>query len=70
MLISDLRLSLRASNCLEEAGIGSLRDLVSRSRQELLEMRNFGETTLHEVEEKLREIGLQLGMEIPAGAGA
>jgi DNA-directed RNA polymerase subunit alpha len=70
MLLSDLRLSLRANNCLEEAGIGSLRDLVSRSRQELLEMRNFGETTLHEVEEKLREIGLQLGMEIPAGAGA
>jgi len=70
MLISDLRLSLRASNCLEEAGIGSLRDLVSRSRQELLEMRNFGETTLHEVEEKLRDIGLHLGMEIPAGAGA
>ena len=70
MLISDLRLSLRASNCLEEAGIGSLRDLVSRSRQELLEVRNFGETTLHEVEEKLRELGLHLGMEVPAGAGA
>jgi DNA-directed RNA polymerase subunit alpha len=70
MLISDLRLSLRASNCLEEAGIGSLRELVSRSRQELLEVRNFGETTLHEVEEKLRELGLHLGMEVPAGAGA
>jgi DNA-directed RNA polymerase subunit alpha len=70
MLISDLRLSLRASNCLEEGGIGSLRELVSRSRQELLEVRNFGETTLHEVEEKLRELGLHLGMEVPAGAGA
>ena len=70
MLVSDLRLSLRASNCLEEAGIGSLRDLVSRSREELLEMRNLGDTTLQEVEEKLRELGLHLGMEIPAGAGA
>ena len=70
MLISDLRLSLRANNCLEEAGIASLRDLVSRSREELLEMRNFGETTLQEVEEKLREIGLHLGMSVPAGAGA
>ncbi|NBX29840.1 DNA-directed RNA polymerase subunit alpha [bacterium] len=70
MLVSDLRLSLRANNCLEEAGISSLRDLVSRSRDELLEMRNFGETTLTEVEEKLREIGLHLGMAIPAGADA
>lgn len=70
MLISDLRLSLRANNCLEEAGISSLRDLVSRSREELLEMRNFGETTLTEVEEKLREIGLHLGMAVPAGANA
>ena len=70
MLVSDLRLSLRANNCLEEAGISSLRDLVSRSRDELLEMRNFGETTLTEVEAKLREIGLHLGMAIPAGADA
>jgi DNA-directed RNA polymerase subunit alpha len=70
MLVSDLRLSLRANNCLEEAGISSLRDLVSRSRDELLEMRNLGETTLQEVEEKLRDLGLHLGMEVPAGAGA
>jgi DNA-directed RNA polymerase subunit alpha len=70
MLVSDLRLSLRASNCLEEAGISSLRDLVARSREEMLEMRNFGETTLQEVEDKLRELGLHLGMALPAGAGA
>jgi DNA-directed RNA polymerase subunit alpha len=70
MLVSDLRLSLRANNCLDEAGISSLRDLVSRSREELLEMRNFGETTLTEVEEKLRDIGLHLGMAVPAGANA
>lgn len=62
MLISDLRLSLRASNCLHESGIESLRDLVSRSREELLEVRNFGETTLQEIEEKLAELGLRLGM--------
>ncbi|MGB8853889.1 MAG: DNA-directed RNA polymerase subunit alpha [Pirellulales bacterium] len=70
MLVSDLRLSLRANNCLDEAGIASLRDLVSRSREELLEMRNFGETTLTEVEEKLRELGLHLGMAVPAGANS
>jgi DNA-directed RNA polymerase subunit alpha len=70
MLVSDLRLSLRASNCLHEAGIESVRDLVSRSREELLEVRNFGETTLQEIEDKLREIGMQLGMDVPAGASA
>jgi DNA-directed RNA polymerase subunit alpha len=46
-----------------------LRELVSRSRDELLELRNFGETSLQEVEEKLRELGLSLGMDAPAGAG-
>jgi DNA-directed RNA polymerase subunit alpha len=70
MLVSDLRLSLRANNCLHEAGIESLRDLVSRSREDLLEVRNFGETTLQEIEAKLRELGLELGMSLPAGAGA
>jgi DNA-directed RNA polymerase subunit alpha len=70
MMVSDLRLSLRANNCLHEAGIESLRDLVSRSREDLLEVRNFGETTLQEIEAKLRELGLELGMSLPAGAGA
>jgi DNA-directed RNA polymerase subunit alpha len=70
MLVSDLRLSLRANNCLHEEGIKTVRDLVARSREELLEVRNFGETTLQEIEEKLQEIGLRLGMDAPAGAGA
>jgi DNA-directed RNA polymerase subunit alpha len=68
MLVSDLRLSLRASNCLHESGIETLRDLVSRSREELLEVRNFGETTLQEIEEKLSELGLRLGMHTPSPA--
>jgi DNA-directed RNA polymerase subunit alpha len=70
MLVSDLRLSLRASNCLEEAGIGTLRELVSRSREEMLEMRNLGDTTLQEIEAKLRDVGLEFGMQLPAEAGA
>jgi DNA-directed RNA polymerase subunit alpha len=70
MLVSDLRLSLRASNCLEAEGIATLRELVSRTREDLLDVRNFGETTLQEIEEKLRENGLHLGMQVPAGAGA
>ena len=70
MLVSDLRLSLRASNCLEAEGITTLRELVSRTREDLLDVRNFGETTLQEIEDKLRENGLHLGMQVPAGAGA
>ena len=70
MLVSDLRLSLRASNCLEAEGITTLRELVSRTREDLLDVRNFGETTLQEIEDKLRENGLHLGMQAPAGAGA
>lgn len=65
MLVSDLKLSLRANNCLDTAGISLIRDLVSRSREELLEVRNFGETTMQEIEEKLSEIGLQIGMQLP-----
>jgi DNA-directed RNA polymerase subunit alpha len=68
MLVSDLRLSGRAANCLHEAGIGTVRELVGRAREELLEVRNFGETTLQEIEGKLEELGLRLGMEVPAAA--
>jgi len=70
MLVSDLRLSGRAANCLHEEGIATLRELVGRSREELLEVRNFGETTLQEIEEKLQEIGLRLGMVAATAAEA
>jgi DNA-directed RNA polymerase subunit alpha len=61
MSLAELELSVRATNCLEVEGITTVRDLVSRSEQELLEVRNFGETTLKEVRAKLKEIGLDLG---------
>lgn len=70
MLVADLRLSGRASNCLHEEGIARLRDLVSRTREEVLAMRNAGETTADEIEEKLKELGLRLGMDVPAAAEA
>ena len=70
MLLSDLKLSVRASNCLESEGIGSLRDLVSRTEEELMEMRNFGDTTLLEIKSRLTEVGLRLGMSMPASAEA
>jgi DNA-directed RNA polymerase subunit alpha len=65
MPISELNLSVRASNCLESENIMTVRDLVTRSEDALLEVRNFGETTLTEVRNKLRDLGLHLGMRLP-----
>ena len=62
MSLAELELSVRATNCLESEGIATVRDLVMRSDDELLEVRNFGETTLKEVKGKLTERGLHLGM--------
>lgn len=66
MSISDLKLSVRANNCLEAAQIRVVRDLVQRTEDQLLEFRNFGETTLTEVREKLTTMGLHLGMRLPS----
>jgi len=65
MSLAELELSVRATNCLETEGIQTVRDLVTRAEDELLEVRNFGETTLREVKAKLQERGLSLGMKIP-----
>jgi DNA-directed RNA polymerase subunit alpha len=65
MSLAELELSVRATNCLESEGITTVRDLVIRTDEELLEVRNFGETTLREVKQKLTERGLNLGMKIP-----
>jgi DNA-directed RNA polymerase subunit alpha len=63
--LAELNLSVRATNCLESEGINTVRDLVSRSEDQLLQVRNFGETTLVEVREQLGLIGLRLGMKVP-----
>lgn len=68
MSMAELNLSVRATNCLESENINTVRDLVQRTEDQLLEVRNFGETTLNEVREKLSELGLRLGMRIPATA--
>lgn len=65
MSLAELRLSVRASNCLESENINSVRDLVTKTEDQLLEVRNFGETTLSEVKDKLQELGLHLGMRVP-----
>lgn len=62
--LAELNLSVRATNCLESEGINTVRDLVSRSEDQLLQVRNFGETTLTEVRERLGALGLRLGMRV------
>ena len=65
MQLSELKLSVRASNCLESEGVMTVRDLVTLTEDHLLEFRNLGDTTLNEVREKLNEMGLHLGMRVP-----
>ncbi len=68
MSLAELKLSVRASNCLESENLRTVRDLVQRTEDQLLEVRNFGETTLKELKEKLSELGLRLGMRVPAAS--
>lgn len=62
--ISELELSVRSSNCLREANIKAIADLVRRSESELLGFRNFGKKSLTEVKELIVGMGLNLGMTI------
>lgn len=63
--IGELRLSVRAANCMEAGAIYTVRDLVQRTEDDLMEIRNFGETTLIEIRQVLDELGLHLGMKVP-----
>ena len=67
MSLSELDLSVRASNCLETARIDTVGQLVIMSEQELLKLRSFGRTSLREVKRKLNDISLDLGMGLPHG---
>lgn len=62
--ISELELSVRSANCLREANIKILGDLVSRSEAEMLAYRNFGKKSLTEVQNLLKTMGISLGMKI------
>lgn len=62
MPISELELSVRASNCLESVKIETVGQLVKMTEAELLKIRSFGRTSLREVKRKLADIGLSLGM--------
>ena len=68
--IDELDLSVRSANCLKNANIHTLRDLVRRSEKEMLETKNFGRKSLEEVQEILDSLGLRLGMDVPEAAVA
>jgi DNA-directed RNA polymerase subunit alpha len=61
--IADLELSVRARNCLDGANIQTLRDLVTLSENEVMNLKNLGKTSLTEIKAKLEEYGLALGMQ-------
>jgi DNA-directed RNA polymerase subunit alpha len=62
--ISELELSVRSSNCLREAGIKTIADLVKRPEEEMLGFKNFGKKSLTEIKELLMVMGLTLGMQV------
>ncbi len=65
MPISELELSVRASNCLESARIETVGQLVAQTDSDLLKLRSFGRTSLREVKRKLQDINMELGMDMP-----
>lgn len=60
--ISELELSVRSSNCLREAGIKAIGELVTKTEDQLLSFKNFGKKSLTEIKELLIGMGLTLGM--------
>ena len=62
--VDELELSVRSANCLKNAGIRTIRDLVQRTEKDMLETKNFGRKSLNEIKDILRPMGLSLGMEL------
>jgi DNA-directed RNA polymerase subunit alpha len=68
--VNELELSVRAANCLKNANIKTIADLVQKTEMEMLRTKNFGKKSLNEIKEILAEMGLSLGMKldsIPVG---
>ncbi len=62
--VDELELSVRSANCLKNADIRHIGELVQRTEQEMLKTKNFGRKSLNEIKEILSEMGLSLGMKI------
>jgi DNA-directed RNA polymerase subunit alpha len=62
--VDELELSVRSANCLKNADIHKIYQLVSKTEQEMLKTKNFGRKSLNEIKEVLSEMGLSLGMRL------
>ncbi len=62
--VDELELSVRSANCLQNANIKTIGDLVQKSEAEMLKTKNFGRKSLKEIKEILAEMGLSLGMKL------
>ncbi|MBN1573450.1 MAG: DNA-directed RNA polymerase subunit alpha [Deltaproteobacteria bacterium] len=62
--VSELELSVRSSNCLKNADIKYIGDLVQKTEIEMLKTKNFGRKSLNEIKEILNEMGLRFGMKL------
>jgi DNA-directed RNA polymerase subunit alpha len=62
--VAELELSVRSANCLQNADIKFIGELVQRTEAEMLKTKNFGRKSLNEIKEILREMGLDFGMHI------
>jgi DNA-directed RNA polymerase subunit alpha len=63
--VEELELSVRSANCLKNANMTYIYELVQKSEAELLKTKNFGRKSLEEIKEKLAKMGLHIGMKIP-----
>ncbi len=62
--VDELELSVRSANCLKNANIRNIAELVQKTEQEMLATKNFGRKSLNEIKEILTEMGLSLGMKL------
>jgi DNA-directed RNA polymerase subunit alpha len=72
--VDELELSVRSANCLKNANIQYISELVQKTEQDILQTKNFGRKSLNEIKEVLKGMGLHLGMNVadlapPAGQG-
>lgn len=72
--VDELELSVRSANCLQNANIKTIGELVQKTEAEMLKTKNFGRKSLKEIKEILAEMGLSLGMKLenwpPKGGGS
>jgi DNA-directed RNA polymerase subunit alpha len=62
--VEELELSVRSYNCLKNANIRTIRELVQKTEGEMLKTKNFGRKSLNEIKEILQTMGLSLGMRL------